>query len=233
MTPLRVYVGWDSREDIAFQVARQSLIRHSSIPVEVIPIKINELVDSGLYTRGVDPLASTEFTYSRFLTPNLAGFAGWAIFCDCDMLFFGDIKDLLQYQDPKYAVCCVQHDYSPKDSVKMDGKIQTNYPRKNWSSMMMFNCEHPSVKKLTAETVNSKSGAYLHRMEWAKDNEIGAIPTTWNWLEGWNEPPKDGYPSCVHYTRGGPWFDNWQDVKYAAEWHHEARSYRSFNEKTV
>ena len=146
---------------------------------------------------------------------------------------FGDVKDLLQYQDPKYAVCCVQHDYSPKDSVKMDGQIQTNYPRKNWSSMMMFNCEHPSVKKLTAETVNSKSGAYLHRMEWAKDNEIGAIPTTWNWLEGWNEPPKDGYPSCVHYTRGGPWFDNWQDVQYATEWHHEARVYRSLNEETV
>ena len=227
MPPLRVYIGWDSREDLAFQVARQSLIRHSSIALEIIPIKINELIDRGLYTREIDPLASTEFTYSRFLTPSLAGFDGWAIFCDCDFLFFDDVKDLLHYQDPKYAVCCVQHEYSPKDSVKMDGQIQTNYPRKNWSSMMMFNCAHPSVKKLSVETVNRETGAYLHRMQWAKDSEIGAIPTKWNWLEGWNEKPQEGYPSGVHYTRGGPWFDNWQGVEYAAEWLQEAKEYKN------
>ena len=165
MQPLRVYIGWDSREDLAFQVARQSLIKNSSIPLEVIPIKVNELIDRGIYTREIDPLASTEFTYSRFLTPSLAGFDGWAIFFDCDFLFFGDVKELLKYQDQKYAVCCVKHDYSPKDSIKMDGQIQTNYPRKNWSSMMMFNCSHPSVKNLSVEAVNRKMGAYLHRME--------------------------------------------------------------------
>ena len=227
MQPLRVYIGWDAREDLAFQVARQSLIKNSSIPLEVIPIKANELIDRGIYTREIDPLASTEFTYSRFLTPSLAGFDGWAIFFDCDFLFFGDINELLKYQDQKYAVCCVKHDYSPKDSIKMDGQIQTNYPRKNWSSMMMFNCSHPSVKNLSVETVNLETGAYLHRMEWAKDSEIGAIPTEWNWLEGWNEKPDEGYPSCVHYTRGGPWFDNWQGVDYAAEWHEEATKYKN------
>ena len=226
MPPLRVYIGWDSKEDIAFQVARQSLIRNSSIPLEVIPIKINELYETGLYTRKVDPLASTEFTYSRFLTPHLAGFKGWALFFDCDFLFFGDVKDLMEYQDPKYAVCCVKHDYSPKDSIKMDGQVQSNYPRKNWSSMMMFNCEHPSAKKLTVETVNSETGAYLHRMQWAKDSEIGDIPNDWNWLEGWNEKPKEGYPSAVHYTRGGPWFDNWQNVEFANEWRQEKKEYQ-------
>lgn len=227
MAPLRVYIGWDSREDLAFQVARQSLLRHASIPVDVIPIKVNELIEMGVYTREKDPLASTEFTYSRFFTPMLAGFDGWAIFCDCDFLFFDDVKNLLQYQDPNYAVCCVKHDYTPKDSIKMDGQVQTNYPRKNWSSMMMFNCNHRSVKKLTENIVNNETGAYLHRMEWAKDSEIGSIPTRWNWLEGWNAKPDDGYPSAVHYTRGGPWFENWQSVDYATEWHSEARKYKS------
>ena len=227
MQALRIYIGWDSREDIAFQVARQSLLRHASIPVEIIPIKVNELINSGLYTREIDPLASTEFTYSRFLTPSLAGFDGWALFCDCDFLFFDDVQKLVKYQDPKYAVCCVKQDYSPKDSVKMDGQIQTNYPRKNWSSMMMFNCAHPSVRKLTVEAVNSETGAYLHRMEWARDSEIGSLPTEWNWLEGWNEKPKSGYPACVHYTRGGPWFKNWQDVDYEDEWHKEAKQYKT------
>lgn len=227
MEKLRVFIGWDSREDIAYQVARQSLLRHATIPVDVVPIKLDSLIDQGLYTREVDPLASTEFTYSRFLTPYLAGYEGWAIFCDCDFLFFGDVKNLLQYQDDSLAVCCVQHDYTPKDAIKMDGQIQTVYPRKNWSSMMMFNCAHPSVKQLTPEVVNTESGAYLHRMQWAKDAEIGALPTEWNWLEGWDEKPENGYPSVVHYTRGGPWFDEWQDVDYADIWIREAKEYEA------
>lgn len=225
MDKLRVFIGWDSREDIAYQVARQSLLRYATIPVEVVPIKVQDLVDQGLYTREIDPLASTEFTYSRFLTPHLAGFEGWAVFCDCDFLFFGDVKELLQYQNPDHAVVCVQHDYTPKDSVKMDGQVQTSYPRKNWSSMMMFNCAHPSVRQLSVERVNAETGAYLHRMQWAQDDEIGELPTKWNWLEGWNEKPETGYPGCVHYTRGGPWFKDWQAVDYADEWRAEEAAY--------
>lgn len=227
MDSLRVFIGWDSREDIAYQVARQSLFRHASIPVEVTPIKLPELVDRGLYTREIDPLASTEFTYSRFLTPYLAGYEGWAVFCDCDFLFFGDVAKLLDYRDDSKAVFCVQHDYTPKDQTKMDGKQQTVYPRKNWSSMMFFNCAHPSTRQLTPELVNRESGAYLHRMQWAKDEEIGELPTTWNWLEGWNEKPAQGTPDVVHFTRGGPWFENWQDVDYAEEWKREAAEYEA------
>ncbi len=100
----------------------------------------------------------------------------------------------------------MQHDYQPKDSVKMDGKVQTSYPRKNWSSCMLFNCGHPSTRQLTPELVNRETGAYLHRMQWAADDEIGALPTEYNWLEGWNEKPASGLPKVVHYTRGGPWF---------------------------
>ena len=222
MDPLRIFIGWDSREDIAYQVARRSLLRHASIPVEVIPIKLDDLVARGLYTREVDPLASTEFTYSRFLTPHLAGFKGWAVFVDCDFLFFGDVAGLQAYMNPAHAVACVHHDYTPKEATKMDGVAQTSYPRKNWSSFMLFNCAHPSTRQLTVQAVNSQSGAYLHRMQWTADSEIGEIPQSWNWLEGWSEPPATGKPDAVHYTRGGPWFDAWQDVAYADEWKAEA-----------
>lgn len=227
MEKLRVFIGWDSREDIAYQVARRSLLRHASVPVEVIPIKVDEMVAQGNYSRVVDPLASTEFTYSRFLTPHLAGFQGWALFADCDFLFFGDVAKLGQYMNPAHAVACVHHDYTPKEATKMDGAVQTSYPRKNWSSFMLFNCGHPSTRQLTVARVNRESGAYLHRMQWAKDNEIGAIPQSWNWLEGWSEKPRSGTPDAVHYTRGGPWFEAWQNVDYAAEWQAEAAACRA------
>jgi hypothetical protein len=112
----------------------------------------------------------------------------------------------------------VHHDYTPKESTKMDGAVQTSYPRKNWSSLMLFNCEHPSVRQLTPDVVNRESGAFLHRMQWAKDDEIGELPVEWNWLEGWNEKPKQGTPKAVHFTRGGPWFEQWQNVDYGDLW---------------
>ncbi len=227
MTDIRIFIGWDSREDIAYQVARQSLLRHASIPVNIEPIKVQELVDKGHYSRDIDPLASTEFTYSRFFTPYLAGFEGWALFCDCDFLFFGDVAKLKDYMNPDHAVACVHHDYTPKEATKMDGAVQTVYPRKNWSSFMLFNCAHPSTRQLTPEVVNRQSGAYLHRMQWAQDEEIGEIPNSWNWLEGWNDVPATSTPNAVHFTRGGPWFDAWQDVDYAKEWIAEADAYRA------
>jgi lipopolysaccharide biosynthesis glycosyltransferase len=216
--PFRVFVGWDQREPIAYDVAHYSLQRHASIPVAVQPIKLDELRKRGLYHRTEDPLASTEFTYSRFLTPALAGFKGWALFCDCDFLWLGDVAGLAAYAEGDKAVYCVHHDYTPKETTKMDGKVQTAYPRKNWSSLMLFNCDHPSTRKLTPELVNRESGAYLHRMQWAADDEIGELPVEWNWLEGWNEKPAHGTPKAVHFTRGGPWFEAWQNVDYGDLW---------------
>jgi hypothetical protein len=217
--PFRIFIGWDKREPEAYDVAEFSLKRRASIPVAVEPIKLDDLAKQGLYTRSIDPLASTEFTYSRFLTPALAGFKGWALFCDCDFLWLGDIAGITKYtQDQSKAVYCVHHDYTPKETTKMDGAVQTSYPRKNWSSLMLFNCDHPSVKKLDVATVNRETGAYLHRMQWAADNEIGELPVEWNWLEGWNEKPASGTPNAVHFTRGGPWFKEWQNVEYGEEW---------------
>jgi len=227
MKHFRVFIGWDSREDVAFQVARRSLLRHATVPVEVIPIKVQDLVRHGIYTRSVDPLASTEFTYSRFLTPHLAGFEGWALFADCDFLFFGDVARLTDFMNPGHAVACVHHHYTPKETIKMDGVPQSAYPRKNWSSFMLFNCAHPSTRHLTVERVNAESGAYLHRMHWAKDDEIGALPGSWNWLEGWDDAPATGRPDAVHFTRGGPWFDQWQDVAFGDAWREEAAAWRA------
>jgi hypothetical protein len=217
-SPFRVYIGWDSREPEAYDVARFSLERRASIPVSIIPLVLEDLRSRGLYWREADPLASTEFTYSRFLTPALADFEGWALFCDSDFLWLSDIAGLVQFTREDKAVFCVHHNYTPNETTKMDGAIQTVYPRKNWSSLMLFNCSHSSVKKLTPETVNRESGAFLHRMQWVADDEIGELPTTWNWLEGWNEKPIEGTPNAVHFTRGGPWFAEWQNVDYANLW---------------
>lgn len=225
-SPFRVYVGWDSREEIAYDVCRHSLLRHASIPVEVIPLKQDELRARGLYTRAADPLASTEFTYTRFLVPHLADYAGWALYCDCDFLWTGDIAGLVKLAEQadaaKIGALCVQHDYQPTETTKMDGKIQTTYPRKNWSSMILFNAGHAETRQLTPDVVNRESGAYLHRFQWLSDAAIGAVPETWNWLEGWSAKPPAGAPNIVHYTRGGPWFSAWQNVDYADLWLAEA-----------
>jgi hypothetical protein len=215
---LRVFIGWDSREPVAYDVARYSLLKRASIPVTVTPIKVEALRDAGVYRRETDPLASTEFTYTRFLTPYLAGYGGWALFCDCDFLWLGDVAGLTGFMDPSKALLCVQHDYTPKETTKMDGAVQTSYPRKNWSSLMLMNCDHASVKKLTPEIVNTATGAYLHRMQWVDDADLGALPVEWNWLEGWNERPAEGFPKAVHFTRGGPWFEQWQNVEYGEVW---------------
>ena len=218
MSAVKIFVGWDSGEPEAYDVCRSSLIRHASTALEIVPIIQQDLREQSLYSREADPLASTEFTYTRFLVPHLANFQGWAVFCDCDFLWTRDVADLYAYRDDRYAVMCVQHDYQPTESLKMDGRTQTVYPRKNWSSLMLLNCNHPATRRLTVERVNTESGAYLHRFQWAEDTEIGALDPTWNWLEGWDAPKQDGLPGAIHYTRGGPWFENWQDVDYADLW---------------
>jgi len=219
--PLKIFIGWDSREDIAFQVAKTSIEKLSSVPVEVIPIKQKDLRKQGFYTREKDVLASTEFTFTRYLVPYLADYKGWALFIDCDFLLLDDVAKLFEQVDDQYAIMCAQHDYNPKPGQKMDGKIQTVYPRKNWSSMMLINCEHEkNITALTLDEVNNeyKTGAYFHRFEWLDDNDIGEISHEWNWLVGWYSEPEDGSPKALHYTEGGPWFDNYKDCEYAAEW---------------
>lgn len=222
--PLRIFVGWDSREDIAYQVCKRSIENHTSVPVDIRPIKQFELRGQGVYTRQRDQLSSTEFSFTRFLTPYLAGYTGWAVFVDCDFLFRGDIAGLLDYADGAKACFVVKHDYWPTETVKMDNQPQHCYPRKNWSSFMFINCAHPQVKTLTPSVVNAQTGMYLHRFEWLEDEVIGSLPNAWNYLEGWHTKDDCPNPLAVHFTRGGPWFVDYKNVEYANEWNRVAAS---------
>ena len=219
---MKVFVGYDTREDIAYQVCKHSIESKQS-DASVRPLKQQELRDAGWYTRGIDKLASTEFTFTRFLIPELCNFKGWALFMDCDMILKTDIKELFDQADNQYAVVCVQHDYSPSATTKMDGQQQTVYPRKNWSSVMLFNCGHKSNQTLTQDLVNNPeiTGAYLHRFSWLKDKEVGELSPEWNWLVGHYKEPKDGTPKLIHYTEGGPWFENYRNCEYHQDWKDE------------
>ena len=177
---MKIYVGWDSREDISYQVCEHS-IKRRDLDAEVHPLKQNEMREKGIYTREIDKLATTEFTFSRFFVPYLNDYKGWAVFCDCDFLWKIPAKELEQYCDDSKAVVCVQHDYTPEEgSIKMDGQVQTAYPRKNWSSMVLWNCGHPKNKILTPELLNKETPKFLHRFSWLEDNEIGSLPLEYN-----------------------------------------------------
>ncbi len=218
---LKVFVGWDPREDIAWEVCRHSILsRTDRTQVSVIPLVQSELRRQGVYRRPVDTKAATEFSLTRFLTPWLAsqdGYEGHAVFVDCDFLFTADIREVLNELTPGKAVSVVQHDYQPTETMKMDGCVQYPYPRKNWSSFIVFDCAHPSVKALTPEVVNQAEPAYLHRFQWLRDDEIGALDRGWNYLEGWYEPRYDKL-KAIHYTLGGPWFEHKRDCDFAELW---------------
>lgn len=234
--PFKIFVGYDPREDLAYRVCHRSILKRSSVPVKITPIVQSDLRKSGLYWRERGQTESTEFSFSRFLTPYLAGFDGWAMFVDCDFLYLADINELCDLIDDKYAIMCVHHDYTPKETTKMDGAVQTVYPRKNWSSMVLYNCGHPKNKILTPEVVNTQTGAFLHRFQWLEDEEIGSIPFVWNFLEGHNmvvENDPTTFPKAIHYTRGGPWFEAWKHCEFADLWLKEMEEYKNESNKIV
>lgn len=220
---LQVYIGYDSKESVAFYTLAHSILRRASAPVSIAPLMQSQL--QGLYTRPRGPTESTEFSLTRFLVPAVAGYRGWSVFMDCDMLCRTDIMELQAHIDRQRdkAVLVCQHDYVPKTERKFLGQVQTKYPRKNWSSMMVFNNERCAA--LTAEYVNSASGLDLHRFNWLEDRQIGELPLDWNWLVGEYDYKPDA--KIVHYTLGGPYFDEYRDCDYAAEWFAEFEAMRS------
>lgn len=226
--PLKIFIGFDPREQDAFLVARESLRRHASVAVDVRPIVLEHCRWSGMYRREHDvrdgrlwdvlsnaPM-STEFALTRFLTPQLAGWQGWALFMDCDVLVRGDIAELFARADPAFAVQVVQHDHRPKEALKMDEQIQLDYERKNWSSVVLWNCAHSAHRQLKGGIVDRWPGLRLQQFRWLISTQIGALPECWNWLEG--HSLLDAEPKIVHYTRGGPWLPAWEDVPFADEW---------------
>ncbi len=207
----KIYIGYDSKHPIASKVCEYSLRKHSK-DLDIELLKLSDLEQ--LYWREYKD-QSTEFTYTRFLVPYLQDYNGWALFCDDDFLFLKDVKKNFKYADDKYAVMCCQHDYTPRAITKMLGKKQIPYKRKNWSSLMLINCGHESVKKLDLSTVSEQSGKYLHQFEWLKPHEIGSIPRHWNWLVNWYKENDEDKPSALHFTEGGPWI---VDSEYKDLW---------------
>ena len=218
---LKIFIGWDSRETEAYKVCVKSLKKYASQELDITPIVKDTLIETGEYYRPQPEAGSVEFTYTRFLVPYLTNYDGWALFIDCDFLFTRDVSELFDMTNDKYALMCAKHDYVPKNSIKMDGQKQVSYPRKNWSSCILWNCGHPANIILNPDVVSKESGAFLHRFYWLPDESIGAIPLEWNWLEGEYDKP-DTPPAAIHFTNGGPWFENYQNTDYADLW----RSYQ-------
>lgn len=210
-----IYIGFDRKETVAYHVLAHSILSRATVPVQIIPLNRQNIQQSFWRPRG--EMDSTDFSNSRFIVPHLQNYKGWAIFMDCDMLCLADIKELWDQRDSRYAVMVRKHNYTPKERTKFLGAVQTLYPKKNWSSLMMFNTE--MCGPLTKHIVNTKSpGLWFHQFSWVPDEEIGDINGDWNLLVG--HDPKVENPKLVHYTSGGPWH-GYRDIDYADEWYDE------------
>lgn len=214
---LKVFIGYDPVESVAWHVMAHSILSRSSIPVALIPVNLRNLHD--VYGRDREAKQSNEFSFTRFLVPYLAGYEGFALFFDCDQMLRTDIAELLNApkMEPGKAVYVVKHEYEPKDKVKYLGTVQYSYPRKNWSSVVLWDCGHPANAKVTAEFVNTASAMELHRFLWLEDEQIGSLDVRWNWLVGeYGSAPAD--VKNVHWTVGGPYFEEYKDADFAEEW---------------
>lgn len=229
--PLRIFVGYDSREHVAWEVCRSSILKHASVPVTIERLDMRKLRHAGLYRRHwrleegqqIDAADgrpfSTEFAFPRFLVPALMQWRGVALFCDCDFLWRADVAELFALHDPTMAVQVVKHDHKPPEAFKMEGQSQGHYHRKNWSSLVLWNCGHAENLLLTPDSVNTQPGQWLHAFDWLPVTALGALPINWNALDGVCGGLE---PKAVHFTSGGPWHAGHEACAYAAEWRAEA-----------
>lgn len=217
---LNIFIGYDSKEAVAYHVCVNSLIRHSSNSLKITPLALNNM---RFYTEnkerevldGYPP--TNNFIFSRFLVPYFMNYQGWALFIDGDMIVTEDITNLFGLKDETKAVQVVQHDYKTKFPIKYLNQVNGDYPKKNWSSVILFNCSHPDNKKLTPEYIETATGKELHRLEWT-DN-VGALPIEWNWLADEYGENKDA--KLIHYTAGTPCFHDFATTPMADLWHKE------------
>lgn len=214
---IKVFVGYDPVESVAWHTMAHSIFERSSKPVAIIPVNLKNL--SSIYKRERDPKQSNEFSFSRFLVPYLSAYSGYSLFFDCDMMLRADIAGIFDVitKLPDKALYVVKHDYEPRDDVKYLNTVQYKYPRKNWSSVVLWNCAHPANRKVTPEFVNTASAMDLHRFTWLQDSEIGELDVRWNWLVGeYDQPPDD--VKNVHWTVGGPYFHEYRTSDFSEEW---------------
>lgn len=222
---IKVFIGFDPVESVAWHTMAHSILERSSKPVALVPVNLNNFRE--FYTRQRDPKQSNAFSFTRFLVPYLSNYDGYALFFDCDMMLRTDIHEIFDAvnESPGKAVYVVKHDYEPRDDIKYLNTVQYKYPRKNWSSVVLWDCGHPSNKQVTPEFVNMASPMELHRFAWLKDEEIGELDIRWNWLVGeYDEPPVD--VKNVHWTVGGPYFDEYRNADFSEEWFEEEKRMR-------
>ena len=212
MSNISIVVGFDQVEAIAYHVFCQSVIDKASLPVQFLPLAFNTL---NVY-KETHQDGSNKFIYSRFLTPYLMQYTGWAIFADGDMVCKSDIKELWDLRDEAKAVMVVKHNYVTKTATKYLGNKNENYPRKNWSSLVLWNCSHSANKILTPEFIQASPGSFLHRFSWLDDKLIGELPLTWNWLVTEYEDNPDA--KLLHYTLGTPCFEEYSNTAMAEAW---------------
>ena len=211
----RIFVGFDPREEVAFNVLSHSIQSRASTPVSITPLKLSQL--GRWMWRERDDLQSTDFSFSRFLVPYLCGFEGWAVFMDCDMLVLDDIATLWALRDESFELQVVKHYHRPTEKTKFLNQPQTSYEKKNWSSLMIFNCARCTA--LTPEYVNTASGLELHRFHWLGDDDlIGGLPHRWNHLVDYDPALPAEEISILHFTTGGPYFDDYRNCGYADLW---------------
>lgn len=228
---LTVFIGHDSREAIATEVCKKSMLEHSTLPLAIHKLSEPALRHAGLYRRDwiivdgqkFDSLDkkpfSTEFSFTRFLVPTLMQHAGWSVFTDGDFLWLDDIRNLLTEANEKYAVQVVKHGALTEFGTKMDNQLQQPYFRKNWSSLILWNCGHPANQRLTPYVVSKMSGQWLHAFSWLGEDQIGELAADWNWLAGIDRPPAGGKdPRAVHFTKGIPEMPGYEASPYADHW---------------
>lgn len=215
MKTIPIFIGYDPREAIAYHVCSNSIIRHSTNPVSINPLALSTLVDY----KETHSDGSNHFIYSRFLVPHLMEYQGWAIFMDGDMLVRDDITRLWDLRDHTKAVMVVKHDYQTRQAEKYLGSKNENYPRKNWSSVILWNCGHPANRKVTADFVMNATGAEVHRFTWLDNSLIGELPAEWNWLP--DEYGENTDAKLLHYTLGTPSFHDFATTTMGDEWHRE------------
>lgn len=231
-----IFVGYDSREAVCSDVVAHSIRKRTKSETAIHYLKHRELRAKGLFVRpwSVDSTTgnwrdqidgkpfSTEFSHTRFLIPKLMNYRGWALFLDSDMVFLSDIKKLFELVDDKYAVMVVKHQqHVAKEYTKMDGREQLRYHRKNWSSFVLWNCAHPMNRQMTPEKISFSPGIDLHSFSWLADGMIGELPFGYNYISGVSPklpPEKGNRPEVIHFTDGGPWFDECRNVPYAQLW---------------
>ena len=229
-----IFIGWDNREAISGIVCKYSILKSTKyLESNIHFLEQKQLRKEKLYYRksftnangqyfdSIDNKPfSTEFSFTRFLVPEICRqqqLDGWALFLDGDIVVNTDIHKLFDLADDRYGVMWVKFNWLPdkSDKQKMDGMIQTRYNKKLWSSMMLFNLNHPDVKKLDHISVNQSTGSYLHKFQWIKDKDIGPLPEEWNFVPGVTNSKT---PKAIHYTKGGPWFEEYKDCDYGEVW---------------